>query len=147
VFSCLFRAPATIHEPGSPGKRWDANQDLVGQGVGKLVSGLSGSFPTSTSFSRSAITLYSGAKTGWATVAAAGIVLLVLLFLTPALFFVPSAVLSAVVVAAVMGLIKPRVFTQLWQVDRVEAMTAAATASSSPCCRRRRSTGACWPAW
>jgi sulfate permease, SulP family len=51
----------------------------------------------------------------------------VLLFLTPALYHVPSAVLSAVVVAAVMGLIKPRVFTRLWQVDRVEAVTAAAT--------------------
>jgi SulP family sulfate permease len=127
VSSMEMAASAKI-ESQKDGKRWDANQDLVGQGVGKLVSGLSGSFPTSTSFSRSAITLYSGAKTGWATVAAAGIVLLVLLFLTPALFFVPSAVLSAVVVAAVMGLIKPRVFTQLWQVDRVEAMTAAATA-------------------
>jgi SulP family sulfate permease len=40
---------------------------------------------------------------------------------------VPTAVLSAVVVAAVMGLIKPRVFTALWQVDRVEAATAALT--------------------
>jgi SulP family sulfate permease len=49
-------------ESQKDGKRWDANQDLVGQGVGKLVSGLSGSFPTSTSFSRSAITLYSGAR-------------------------------------------------------------------------------------
>jgi SulP family sulfate permease len=127
VSSMEMAASAKI-ESQKDGKRWDANQDLVGQGVGKLVSGLSGSFPTSTSFSRSAITLYSGARTGWATVAAAGIVLLVLLFLTPALFFVPSAVLSAVVVAAVFGLVKPRVFRQLWQVDRVEAMTAAATA-------------------
>jgi SulP family sulfate permease len=56
-----------------------------------------------------------------------------------------AAVLSAVVVAAVFGLVKPRVFRQLWQVDRVEAMTAAATAVitvlSAP-----SSTGACWPA-
>ncbi|MVQ29579.1 STAS domain-containing protein [Ramlibacter sp. MAH-25] len=128
VSSMEMAASAKI-ESQRDGKRWDANQDLVGQGVGKLVSGLSGSFPTSTSFSRSAITLYSGAKTGWATVAACAIVLLVLLFLTPALYHVPSAVLSAVVVAAVMGLLKPRVFTQLWQVDRVEAVTAAVTAT------------------
>src|SRR6476661_4432487 len=128
LVSSMEMASSAKIESQRDGKRWDANQDLVGQGVGKLASAFSGSFPTSTSFSRSAITLYAGAKTGWATVAATAIVLLVLLFLTPALFHVPTAVLSAVVVAAVMGLIKPRVFRALWQVDRVEAMTAAVTA-------------------
>jgi len=127
LVSSMEMASSAKIESQRDGKRWDANQDLVGQGVGKLASALSGSFPTSTSFSRSAITLYAGAKTGWATIAAVVIVLLVLLFLTPALYHVPSAVLSAVVVAAVMGLIKPRVFTSLWQVDRVEAATAALT--------------------
>jgi SulP family sulfate permease len=127
VSSMEMAASAKI-ESQHDGKRWDANQDLVGQGVGKVVSAFSGSFPTSTSFSRSAITLYSGAKTGWATVCASLIVLLVLVALTPALFHVPSAALSAVVVSAVMGLLKPRVFKVLWGVDRVEAVTAAITA-------------------
>jgi len=127
LVSSMEMASSAKIESQRDGKRWDANQDLVGQGVGKLASAFSGSFPTSTSFSRSAITLYAGAKTGWATIAATAIVLLVLLFLTPALFHVPTAVLSAVVVAAVMGLIKPRVFRALWQVDRVEAATAALT--------------------
>lgn len=127
LVSSMEMASSAKIESQRDGKRWDANQDLVGQGVGKLASAFSGSFPTSTSFSRSAITLYAGAKTGWATVAATAIVLLVLLFLTPALYHVPSAVLSAVVVAAVMGLIKPRVFKALWQVDRIEAVTAATT--------------------
>lgn len=127
LVSSMEMASSAKIESQRDGKRWDANQDLVGQGVGKLASAFSGSFPTSTSFSRSAITLYAGAKTGWATIAATTIVLLVLLFLTPALFHVPKAVLSAVVVAAVMGLVKPRVFRTLWRVDRVEAATAALT--------------------
>jgi sulfate permease, SulP family len=99
----------------------------VGQGVGKITSGLSGAFATSTSFSRSALTLYSGAKTGWATVIATGFVLLVLLLLTPALSHVPRAVLAAVVIAAVASLFKPRTFVDLWRIDRVEACTAGAT--------------------
>jgi SulP family sulfate permease len=99
----------------------------VGQGMGKLASAFSGAFATSTSFSRSALTLYSGAKTGWATVVASGFVLLVLLFLTPALSHVPTAVLAAVVVAAVASLFKPRTFWTLWQIDKVEAMTAGVT--------------------
>ena len=108
LVSSLEMASSAKIESQRDGKRWDANQDLVGQGMGKLASAFSGSFPTSTSFSRSAITLYAGAKTGWATVFAALVVLLVLLFLTPALYHVPRAVLAAVVVAAVAGLFKPR---------------------------------------
>ncbi len=127
LVSSLEMAASAKIESEREGKRWDANQDLIGQGMGKLVSALSGSFPTSTSFSRSAITLYAGARTGWATVAATGVVLLVLLFLTPALYHVPSAVLAAVVVAAVVGLLKPRVFQALWRIGRVEAVTAGVT--------------------
>jgi SulP family sulfate permease len=127
LVSSLEMASSAKIESQRDGKRWDASQDLVGQGVGKLASALSGSFATSTSFSRSALTLYSGAKTGWATVIATGFVLLVLLFLTPALSHVPTAVLAAVVVAAVSSLFKPRTFVALWQIDRVEAATAAVT--------------------
>lgn len=127
LVSSLEMASSAKIESQHDGKRWDAGQDLVGQGMGKIASALSGSFATSTSFSRSAITLYAGARTGWATVIATGFVLLVLLFLTPALSHVPSAVLAAVVIAAVSGLFKPRILRELWRVDRVEATTAAVT--------------------
>lgn len=127
LVSSLEMASSAKIESARDGKRWDANQDLVGQGLGKLASAFSGSFATSTSFSRSAITLYAGARTGWATVIATGFVLLVLLLLTPALSYVPKAVLSAVVVAAVVSLFKPSTLLALWRVDRVEAITAGAT--------------------
>jgi SulP family sulfate permease len=58
---------------------------------------------------------------------ATAFVLLVLLFLTPALSHVPKAVLAAVVIAAVANLFKPRTFMALWRIDRVEAVTAAVT--------------------
>ena len=109
------------------GRRWDDNQDLIGQGLAKFASGFSGSFATSTSFSRSAITLYAGARTGWATIAATVFVVLTLLFLTPALYYVPRAVLAAIVVLAVAGLVKPRALLGLWRVDRVEAVIAFIT--------------------
>jgi SulP family sulfate permease len=127
LVSSLEMAASAKIESQRDGKRWDANQDLVGQGVGKLASALSGSFPTSTSFSRSAITLYAGAKTGWATVIATGFVLVVLLVLTPALQHVPRAVLAAVVVAAVMSLFRPHTFVRFWRIDRIEGVTALVT--------------------
>jgi SulP family sulfate permease len=127
MVSSLEMAASAKIESQRDGKRWDANQDLIGQGVGKLASAFSGSFSTSTSFSRSAITLYAGAKTGWSTVAATCFVLVVLLLLTPALQHVPRAVLAAVVIAAVAGLFKPSTFARLWRIDRFEAVTAAIT--------------------
>ena len=109
------------------GQRWDQDQDLIGQGLAKLTSGLCGAFPTSSSFSRSALNLYAGAQSGWATVFSVGVIGLTLLFFTPLLQPVPQSVLAAIVVAAVMGLIKPRALVQLYRIDRVEAATAAVT--------------------
>ncbi len=109
------------------GTRWDQDQDLIGQGLGKLAAGLSGAFPTSSSFARSALNLYAGARTGWATVFAAAVVLLALWLFIPVLRHVPQAVLAAIVVAAVLGLIKPREFLRLWRIARVEAVIAGAT--------------------
>lgn len=127
LVSSLEMASSAKIENQREGRRWDANQDLIGQGVGKLASAFCGSFPTSASFSRSAITLQAGARTGWSAVCAALIVLAALLFLMPTLYHVPSAVLAAIVVSAVLGLIKPRLFPSLWRLDRVEAGIAIAT--------------------
>ena len=136
LVSSLEMASSAKIENQQAGRRWDANQDLIGQGMGKLASAFSGSFPTSASFSRSAITLYAGAKTAWATVAATAFVLAALLFLTPLLFHIPRAVLAAVVVAAVSSLFKPRIFLRLGRIDRFEAgialVTFAVTLLSAP---------------
>lgn len=109
------------------GQRWDQDQDLIGQGLGKLASALSGAFPTSSSFSRSALNLYAGAQTGWATVISVAVILLALLLLTPVLHHVPQSVLSAIVLAAVFGLLKPRALVHLFKVNRVEGAIALLT--------------------
>lgn len=127
LVSSLEMAASAKIESQRDGRRWDANQDLIGQGVGKLVSAFCGSFATSTSFSRSAITLGAGARTGWATVCAASLVLLALMFLMPALYHIPSAVLAAIVVSAVLGLIRPALLLSLWRLHRIEALIAGAT--------------------
>ncbi|MBS0291821.1 MAG: SulP family inorganic anion transporter [Proteobacteria bacterium] len=113
------------HQQG--GTRWNENQDLIAHGMAKISSGLCGSFATSASFSRSAINLYAGAKTGWATLFALLLVLATLLWLTPALYHVPQSVLAAVVVAAITNLIKPRTMLRLWRISRVETVIGLAT--------------------
>ncbi|RZJ52416.1 MAG: SulP family inorganic anion transporter, partial [Acidovorax sp.] len=70
---------------------------------------------------------YAGAKSGWATLFAIALVLVVLLWLTPALYHVPQSVLAAVVVTAVISLIKPGTLLRLWRVSRVEAVIGGVT--------------------
>lgn len=107
--------------------RWDQDQDLIGQGLAKLAAGLSGSFPTSSSFSRSALNLYAGARTGWATVVSVAVVGLALLLFMPVLHHVPRPVLAAIVLVAIVGLIRPASFVRLWRLSRVEAVIAGST--------------------
>ena len=126
LVSFLETASSARTEHQKDGTRWNENQDLTGQGLAKLASALSGSFPTSASFSRSAIYLYSGARSGWAAIVTALIVALALLG-AGALAPVPRSVLAAVVVMAVTSLLKPQAFVRLWQIGRVEAMTAGVT--------------------
>ena len=126
LVSFLEAASCAKTENQKEGTVWQENQDLMGQGLAKIVSGLSGSFATSTSFSRSAINLASGAQTGWAVVGTTSFVLLAV-FASPALFHVPRAVLAAVVILAVSSLIQPMAFVKLWRIARIEAITAGMT--------------------
>ncbi|RZL92887.1 MAG: SulP family inorganic anion transporter [Variovorax sp.] len=127
LVSFLETASSAKIDNARAGTLWNENQDLIGQGLAKVASGLTGAFPTSSSFSRSAITLYAGAKTGWSTLFSVVVVAIALLWLMPLLYHVPQAVLAAVVMTAIIGLIKPRSFAVLWRVSRVEGGIAFAT--------------------
>lgn len=126
LVSFLETAASARNEHRHSGTQWPENQDLIGQGMAKVVSALCGSFATSASFSRSAIYLHAGARSGWAalvTVACVGAALLA----TGGLQHVPRAVLAAVVMVAVVGLVVPAQWVQLWRISRMEAATAATT--------------------
>ena len=127
LISFLETASSAKVESQRSSQRWDQDQDLIGQGLAKISSGLCGAFPTSSSFSRSALNLYAGAQTGWATVMSVLVVLVILLFFTPVLSHVPQSVLAAIVVAAVYGLLKPAALADVWRVSRAEAGIAMVT--------------------
>ncbi len=127
LVSFIETASSAKVESQQGGQQWNQNQDLIGQGLAKIAAGLSGAFPTSSSFSRSALNLYAGAKTAWANVMGVIVVMLALLFLTPVLHHVPQSVLAAVVVAAIYSLIAPKHVMRLWHVSKMEAFSALAT--------------------
>ncbi len=127
LVSFLETASSAKVDSENRGESWNQNQDLIGQGLAKIASGLSGAFPTSSSFSRSALNLYAGAKTGWASIFAVLVVFIALLVFMPVLHHVPQAVLASIVLVAVIGLLKPQAFVRLWQLSKIEACIAGAT--------------------
>jgi sulfate permease, SulP family len=127
LVSFLETAASAKVDNARQGVPWNQDQDLIGQGLAKLASGFCGAFATSSSFSRSALYLYSGAVSGWATVFSVAVVTVVVVWLLPVLHHVPQAVLAAIVVTAVWGLLKPFEFKRLWRISRVEALIALAT--------------------
>ena len=108
-------------------QRIDPNQELLGQGIANIVGSLSQSFPASGSFSRSAVNLNAGAKTGMSSVYTGLIVLVTLLFLTPLLYHLPQAVLAAVIMMAVIGLINFKAIKHAWQVHKHDGIAAIVT--------------------
>jgi sulfate permease, SulP family len=107
--------------------RIDPNQELIGQGIANVLGSLSQSYPASGSFSRSAVNLNAGARTGMSSVFAGLVVLLTLLFLTPLLYYLPQSVLAAVIMMAVVGLIDFKAILHAWEAHRHDGAAAIVT--------------------
>ncbi len=99
------------------GQRLDPNQELIGQGLGNILGACGKSYPSSGSFSRSAVNLQAGAVTGFSSVITSLMVVIVLLFFTPLLYNLPQAVLAAIIMMAVMGLINASGFMHAWKAQ------------------------------
>ena len=108
-------------------QRLDANQELVGQGLGNIVSSLSQGYAVSGSFSRSAVNIGAGARTGFAAVVTGLVVGATLLWLTPLLYHLPQATLAAVIIMAVVNLVKVAPIKHAWKVQRHDAVVSVVT--------------------
>ena len=106
---------------------WDENQELIGQGLAKIAAAFSNTMPVSGSFSRSALNLASGARTGMASIISAFFVLITLLFFTGLLYHLPKPTLAAVIMMAVFGLIDFNVIREAWKVKRADGIAAVVT--------------------
>jgi SulP family sulfate permease len=108
-------------------QRLDANQELVGQGLGNILSSLSSGYAVSGSFSRSAVNINAGAITGFSAVVTGVVVGITLLFLTPLLYHLPQATLAAVIIMAVINLVKIDPIRYAWRVQKHDGAVAVIT--------------------
>jgi SulP family sulfate permease len=103
--------------------QWDANQEFLSQGVANLAAGLFGGFPVGGSFARSAMNRLAGAQSRWSG-AITGLVVLAFLPFTASLAILPKASLGAIVIAAIVNLIRPRQLLGLWRYSHSQAIIA-----------------------
>jgi SulP family sulfate permease len=108
-------------------QRLDADQELIGQGLSNLASSFFQGYPVSGSFSRSAVNISAGAVTGFSSVITGLVVGITLLFLTPLLYHLPQATLAAVIITAVINLIKFNPIKYAWKVQKHDAIISVIT--------------------
>ncbi len=104
----------------------NSNQELVGIGAANLLSGLFQGFPVSTSSSRTAVAEQSGAKTQLTGIVAAGLVIIMLIFLPALVQSMPQPVLAAVVITASISLFDLSALRHLWTIRKGEFALAIA---------------------
>jgi len=95
-----------------------ADQELIALGISKIGGTFFQSIPTSGSFTRSAVNHESGARSGFASIFTATLVGLTLLFLTPLFYYLPKAILAAIILLSVKSLFDWKEAKHLWQTHR-----------------------------
>jgi sulfate permease, SulP family len=103
----------------------DPRQELLGLGAGNLAAALGHGYPVAGGLSQSAVNEKAGARSQLSLVFASVTLALCLLFLTDLLENLPKAVLAAVVLTAVAGLVDVPAMLRMWRVSRIDFLAAA----------------------
>src|SRR5215472_7786611 len=103
----------------------DSRQELLGLGAANLLAALGQGYPVAGGLSQSAVNDKAGARSQLALVFASITLALCLLFLTELLENLPKAVLAAVVLTAVAGLVDVPALVRMWRLSRIDFLAAA----------------------
>ncbi|MCI5083656.1 MAG: solute carrier family 26 protein [Saprospiraceae bacterium] len=94
------------------------NQEMLAIGISKIGGAFFQALPTSGSFTRSAINDEAGGKTTISSIITAILIALTLVFLTPLFYYLPKAVLAAIILLAVRSLFAWKDAIFLWKTHR-----------------------------
>jgi SulP family sulfate permease len=108
------------------GYRFDPNQELLGIASANVIAGLGHGFPVSGGMSQSLVNESGGARTPLSGFIASLLMLLIVLFLSSVLRYLPQPVLAAIVLMAVTGLFNVTALKHFWRADRAEFVVAIA---------------------
>lgn len=108
-------------------QRIEPDQELVALGASNLSAAFTGGFPVTGGFARSVVNFDAGAQTPAAGVFTAMGITLASLLLTPALYYLPQATLSATIIVAVLSLVDFSILKRTWSYSKPDFVAVAAT--------------------
>lgn len=109
----------------------DSNQEFIGQGLANIACGLLSGYPSSGSFTRSAVSYKAGAATSMASVFTGLIVLVSMLALAPAARYIPMAALAGVLILTAYGLIDRKEISRIWHSGHGDRMIMVVTMAAT----------------
>jgi len=109
-------------------EEFDENVDLIGLGIANISAGLSGTFVVNGSPTKTEMVDSAGGRSQISQLTTVGVVLVVLLFLTGPLSYMPVAVLAAIVFVIAVGLVGVREMREIFIERPAEFWVATATA-------------------
>ncbi|GJN23905.1 hypothetical protein PR202_gb11597 [Eleusine coracana subsp. coracana] len=98
----------------------DGNKEMMALGTMNIVGSLTSCYITTGGFGRSAVNCLAGCKTAASNLIMSIVVLLTLLFITPLFKYTPNAILSSIIITAVIGLIDYKAAYVIWKVDKLD---------------------------
>jgi len=99
----------------------------VALGIANLGAAISGGYPVAGGFARSVVNSSVGARSGLASIITAILIALTLVFLMPLFFFLPQAVLAAIIIIAVVKLIDLATVRQVWRYSKADGLSLLVT--------------------
>ncbi len=105
----------------------DANQELLALGFANLGTAFTGGYPVTGGLSRSVVNFEAGARTGLASIFTALLVMLTVIFLTPLFYYLPNAILAAIILVAVTNLLDFGTLRTTWAYGKEEGITWVVT--------------------
>jgi len=108
-------------------QRIDPDQELIGLGAANIGAAFTGGFPVTGGFARSVVNFDAGAETPAAGIFTAIGLAFAAVALTPLVYFLPKATLSATIIVAVLSLVDLSILKKTWGYARADFAAVAAT--------------------
>ncbi|MFM1789074.1 MAG: hypothetical protein RLZZ12_423 [Actinomycetota bacterium] len=101
-----------IREDGSRSRETvaahDPKQELIGQGLGTIASALAGGMPATGAIARTSVNVNAGARTRFAAISHALVLLFIVFVASPLIAIVPTAALAGVLLGTSLRIANPR---------------------------------------
>ena len=103
------------------------NQELIALGMANLTTAISGGMPVAGGFSRTMVNFSAGARTQIAMLIAAGILAIAVMFCAPLFQNIPKAALAAIILVAIIPLVRLDKIIETWRYDRGDGLAECVT--------------------